>query len=559
MKHFLPKQPIFYGLILLFLVAACFRFYNLNWGAPFYFHPDERNVASSVSQLRFPENMNPHFFAYGSLPIYLIYGVGLLTQPYQTVTPEPTQVLFENAIVISRFFSALLGMGILAMLYRIGTQLHTRTAGLLALVFGVLSTGLIQFAHFGTFEMWLTFFSLLLFAVCLRVLSLFSIRNILLLGLVSGILVAIKVSSLALLPLSFLTLLLAIHKQHLSHMTRIKRFLTRYAMFLAAVCMVMFAAGVLYLLTNPYVVIDTKSFKGSMEYESGVALGTILVFYTAEFFDTIPGIYQFVHVYPFLLNPIMTILFVPALCYIIYKAVRKRSAPLILAVLFFAILLLSQIFLFVKWTRYLVPTLPFIYLFLSIGVADFLQLAKRSHDRLVKLFSVFALSWVITICTIFALSFFISAYGEPDIRVSASHWAKASIPADATLISEVYDMGITPFNPYFTTISLFNFYDLDNNSDESNLQTLAAAMEKHDYVVLPSQRIMKTRLMDQKRFPNGHIFYTQLFADQTKYEKIYETPCSMFCRIAYLQDPVFALEGTANLFDRPTLYIFKKL
>ena len=50
-----------------------FVFYNLNWGAPFYFHPDERNIASSIVQLKFPDNLNPNFFAYGAFPIYLIF------------------------------------------------------------------------------------------------------------------------------------------------------------------------------------------------------------------------------------------------------------------------------------------------------------------------------------------------------------------------------------------------------------------------------------------------------------------------------------------------------
>ena len=65
-------------LILLTIIGAFLRFYNLNWGAPYYFHPDERNIASSVTQLHFPDQINPHFFAYGSLPIYAIYGTGVI-------------------------------------------------------------------------------------------------------------------------------------------------------------------------------------------------------------------------------------------------------------------------------------------------------------------------------------------------------------------------------------------------------------------------------------------------------------------------------------------------
>src|SRR6185437_14005918 len=96
---------------LLTLIGAFLHFYNLNWGAPFYFHPDERNIASAVSQLQFPHQMNPHFFAYGSLPIYAIYFTGVITnyifQLLQLSTPaQPFIVTFEQAMLIGRTFSA---------------------------------------------------------------------------------------------------------------------------------------------------------------------------------------------------------------------------------------------------------------------------------------------------------------------------------------------------------------------------------------------------------------------------------------------------------------------
>src|SRR5436189_5461818 len=102
----IKKKLLF--IFLLTIVGAIFHFYNLNWGAPFYFHPDERNIAISVSQLEFPQQMNPHFFAYGSLPIYIIFFTGVvynlvnqfINHIYQILTPN-----FEQAIIISRFYS----------------------------------------------------------------------------------------------------------------------------------------------------------------------------------------------------------------------------------------------------------------------------------------------------------------------------------------------------------------------------------------------------------------------------------------------------------------------
>ncbi|MBU3978923.1 hypothetical protein KKE68_04460, partial [Patescibacteria group bacterium] len=59
-------------------------------------------------------------------------------------------------------------------------------------------------------------------------------------------------------------------------------------------------------------------------------------------------------------------------------------------------------------------------------------------------------------------------------------------------------------------------------------------------------------------YPNGHDFYSALFAQTNGFQKIYETPCDIFCKITYLNNPVFSFEETANVFDRPTVFIFKK-
>ncbi len=102
----------------LIVVGSILRFYNLTWGAPFYFHPDERNIASSVSQLLFPTNMHPHFFAYGSLPIYTIYFTGVFVNAISQLPNWPVNwsslghVSFETAIIISRFSYTILSVQI---------------------------------------------------------------------------------------------------------------------------------------------------------------------------------------------------------------------------------------------------------------------------------------------------------------------------------------------------------------------------------------------------------------------------------------------------------------
>ena len=133
-----------------------------------------------------------------------------------------------------------------------------------------------------------------------------------------------------------------------------------------------------------------------------------------------------------------------------------------------------------------------------------------------------------------------------------------NIPNDSQILSEVYDMGIVPFNPYYSKITLFNFYDLDQTPDIKSLE-LENFLSQSQYIILSSQRILKTRLINKDIFPNGHKFYNELINGKLGYKKIYETSCDIFCKITYLGDPVFSFEQTANVFDRPTVFIFKKI
>ena len=514
-------------LIFLLLVGILLRFYNLNWGAPFYFHPDERNIASSVAQLNFPNQMHPHFFAYGSFPIYLIYFTGFFVNLF-----SKSQDLFIQAIFISRFYSAILSSLTIFLVYFIGTKLLSKQVGILAAVFSAFSVGLIQFAHFGTFEIWLTFFAVLLFYLSLKLMEKMNLKKIILIGIILGLLLATKISSLPLILIPAISMAFI-------------NFKTKYiALILTTYCI----ALIVFIITSPFVFLDFPSFQFSIKYESSVAIGTLPVFYTGEFFGSVPILFQFTKIYPFLLNPLMTILFILSLVYLVFLNFKNKSHSYFLLITSYLLLFTSQSFLFAKWTRYIVPTLPFIYLIIAIAIESFL----KKHVSSIK---YYLLCVIVFINFIFAASYLITVFAKQDTRIKASLWVKENIPPNANAISEVYDMGIVPFNSYLLNIHLFNFYDLDNGLKAEELDSLVS---KSDYIILPSNRILKTRLMNHKKFPNANKFYTALFNNQSGFKKIYQTPCDMFCKITYLGNPVFGFEQTTNVFDRPTVFIFKK-
>lgn len=317
-------------------------------------------------------------------------------------------------------------------------------------------------------------------------------------------------------------------------------------------CLFILLAGTIYFLTNPYVLRDATSFLSTMQYESSVALGTLPVFYTGEFLNSIPVFFQFQNIYPFLLNPLITLIFIASFIYLIYKIIKTKSFDLFLLISFFLALFLSQAFLFVKWTRYMIPTLPFIYLIIAVALNNFFSFNKK-----ILYSKHYIFGGLVFICSVFALSYFITTFMEPDTRIAARNFSQNNIPSDSPILSEVYDLGITPFNNNFGHIELFNFYDLEPNSLLTS--ELEVKMTASEYIILPSQRILKTRLAKKEQFPKGYEFYEPLTSGRLAYKQIYISQCSIFCKITYLGSPVFQYEQTASVFDRPTVMIFQKI
>lgn len=538
-------------LLVLITIGAFFRFYNLDWGAPYYFHPDERNIASSISQLHFPNQMNPHFFAYGSFPLYITYFTGFVINQFTSCqTLGNCDVSFEQAIIIGRFYSALLSLLLIPLLFFIGKNMFNASVGILTAFFATFSVGLIQFAHFSTFEIWLTFLTLCLLYFCIKIIRNAKLKYIFLAAFITGILIAVKISSIILLVLPLFSICIAM-VTHLKH--KEKKIFLKFLVIVIYCVVLCITSLVTFTMYAPFTFLDQESFFSSLNYESSVALGTLPVFYSGEFFNTVPILFHIIRIYPFLLNPLITILCIPSLLYFFYKMLKHRSYPYMLLTVFFIILFISQAFLFVKWTRYVLPTIPILYL---IGAASLVDLSRYLSQK--NIFNNYAApifaGILYSICFICAVSYFITVYVQEDTRISAVQFAYKNIPHSAKILSEVYDLGIVPFNSKYQSITLFNFYDLDQGV-ENDLNEL---LNNSDYIILPSQRILKTRLINPKKFPRGNAFYSNLNTN-SNFEKTYETPCDVFCTIAYVGSPVFALEETANVFDRPTVFIFKKI
>ncbi len=188
------KRPAV-GVVAILVLAAAVRLTNLAWDQTHFFHPDERAVASAVLRVSFrPLQLNPQFFAYGSLPIYLAKITSSVA-----ATVDSWAAGYDGVILNGRRMSAVIGVLTVLVLIGVGRRLYGDAVGLLAGLLLAACALHIQNSRFLTVDVSLTFFVLLALAQFLRVSAEGRWRDFVWAGVAVGCAVATKFSAMPLL------------------------------------------------------------------------------------------------------------------------------------------------------------------------------------------------------------------------------------------------------------------------------------------------------------------------------------------------------------------------
>jgi hypothetical protein len=202
----------------------------------------------------------------------------------------------------------------------------------------------------------------------------------------------------------------------------------------------------------------------------------------------------------------------------------------------------------------MIPTLPFIYLIFSIVLLSLFEKYRRSNFSKALYIGGIML---ISICCLYAFTYFITVTVKSDTRIEAKQWIETHMIKGKSVISETYDPGSLAFYGVFEKQTFCDFYELENISHICEGSPLEEVLKETQYIFIPSNRIMQSRLLNQNRFPKGHSFYNTLFKNNRIYVLSYTTPCDLFCTILYMGNQQ-QLEQTAYVFDRPTVYVIEK-
>ena len=193
--------------LLVLAIGGFMRFYNLDWGSGYFFHPDERLIGTAITKLDFSQgDFNPDFLNYGSLPIYLMH---MLAGPS-----------FDKGLLIGRLMAAVLSTLTIAVVYYTVLEIFTHFRGkklkeksaleirpikeyvfaLGAAILTAFSFGMIQGAHFTTPEIYLVLEYALIFYLSLKLIRFGYKKYYILLALTLAAAVATKIISVTLLP-----------------------------------------------------------------------------------------------------------------------------------------------------------------------------------------------------------------------------------------------------------------------------------------------------------------------------------------------------------------------
>jgi len=515
----------------MFVIILSLLFYsrlvNLSWGLPYPMHPDERNMAVALQGLSCKLNdcFNPHFFAYGQLPLYLGY-LMILVKKY--LFSDTGLISFNEATIALRSISAIASIVNVFVLILI-LESVLKTGGIMkklkfsllqirivSLLVFILSPFFIQFSHFGTTESLLMLFYSLIIYFSLQEISgeIHNSKFIILNSLACGLAVATKVSAAIFLIVPLVSIFYS--EFRFKAVNSSSNDWIKKSFFLTVRFMIY--CFLFSTLFSPYNIISFNEFLSSMRYESAVALGTIDVFYTMQFNSTIPVIFQLLKIFPYALGWPVLILAISGLILLPWK----NCSINLLRIAFF-VYFIPTAFMYAKWTRFMAPIMPLMLIFslLSIfyifkGIRNFVGRNFESAIRRV------ILCLFVTVCIIPGTAF-LSIYQNQDIRFTASEWIYKNIAAGATILSEtanVVDMPISKNKevinlPIYDYIS-FNFYDLDHSLDLQ--QSLERYLTVADYVFVPSRRLYKNYTCSEMKEVNIGMTKNPVTAS---YEKLY--------------------------------------
>ena len=347
------------------------------------FHPDERQILFHVVQLSWPSSwaqffnpatspLNPHFFAYGSFPLYLLAAVGNLLSHISTQLGN-----FAGFTLTGRALNAIFDCGTILLAGWLGLLLtKDRTAGrryawsvaLMAAALVAFTPLQVQLSHFYAVDTLLLFFVTLTILACVVLVDTDKpVRWSLIAGLGYGLALATKFSAAPLAVPLCVALAMRWYRYGFS---------TVLVPFLLSVCTTI----VVFLIAMPYALLDMPEFIQQVAAQGDLARGALDLPYVRQFAGTTPYIYEAQNMLFWGMGLTLGLAAFAGFLWLCWR-VWKRDAGLWFVVLSWVVVYgaITGSF-YVKFMRYMLPIYPFLTL-MAASVLVALVSSVRAKKR----------------------------------------------------------------------------------------------------------------------------------------------------------------------------------
>ncbi len=407
MKKFLKE---YFYLILIVLLGFFLRIYAINWQLPYLYQTEEYKTVNYVLKMAAQKSLNPKFFEYPSLYLYLMLLVfsmlflfGKIFGFYTSAENFALKFFIDPTVVyvVGRTFSAIWGTFLIILTYVLGKLLYNKRVGIFsALIVSVLPIWVV-YSHFIKPEM---FSNLLVCIYCVSLYKYYLTQNIKFFYISCGILGLATSCKYLSLPSGVLLPLV--------YFSGNKKKFVNFILGLALIVL-------FFILGTPYSVLDYKTFFVEMK---GIFLGPQEGLKRDIFY----GVYKTFLDWIFMGN---STAFVGILCFlgVVYCAIKRKLQDLIVVCIFLIYSLVNITHYFPAW-GFLFTAFPF-YAIAGGQVAD------KFFDKslITKIF--FGLVIVISLIeSIFVdIRFFLK-----DTRTVALEWIEKNIPQGEKVLIDRY-------------------------------------------------------------------------------------------------------------------------
>ena len=242
-----------FRIVLIFIVAlaAIIRFYGLDFGLPFNYHPDEVPKFNAIMRMREAGDLNPRYFLHPSLLLYSTYGMNsLLRVVFDLGANWSDSLLFSGRVV-----SATAGTLSVALCGLIAFTIWGRLAGLLAALFLSFAPLHVTVSRYVKEDALLTFFVLLSVYLLVQAVRKDKPWLLLIAGFVAGLSAGVKYTGAV--TGSLILLSPWLKSGNIKPDIRYLKFAIR----------AMFFVPLGFLISTPYALLDLDTFLRGFSYE----------------------------------------------------------------------------------------------------------------------------------------------------------------------------------------------------------------------------------------------------------------------------------------------------